>query len=259
MANKLVRSYKRTSRKDKHPELQDNDITSFCNNKGFQIIEPVQEKGSAYLSRDKREGWKKLVESCKQDKSNIVLWRYDRAFRNAKEFTKFMIDMYEVYGIKVYSVQETWVNDIWDATQDLPENIPEEWRNFLQGILKQTWRAMVHIVGKAAQDESDKKSQRTKLAVVRTDKDGKPIKTISYKGKIWGRKNIITDRIVKEVLDLHEQGLTLRQISSKVIYWDSQRNKHNLSKSAVHEILKQNKGNAIVTNDCPLKSELKES
>ena len=157
---RAVRTYKRTSRKDKHPELQDKDINLFCQSKEFKIIESIEEKGSAYLSRDKRECWKMLVDKCKQDKSDIVLWRYDRAFRNAKEFTKFMIEMYEVHGIKVYSVQETWVNDIWDATQDLPENIPEEWRNFLQGILKQTWRAMVHIVGKAAQDESDKKSQR---------------------------------------------------------------------------------------------------
>jgi DNA invertase Pin-like site-specific DNA recombinase len=247
-----VRTYKRTSRKDKHPELQENDIQNFCNQKGFEIIDPIEEKGSAYLIRDKRKGWLQLIEKCRQDKSSIVLWRYDRAFRNAKEFTKFMIEMYEVYGIKVYSVQETWVNDIWDATQDLPNNIPEEWRSFLQGILKQTWRAMVNIVGKAAQDESDKKSQRTKLAVVR--KEGEPTK--SYKGKLWGKKSLITDKIVNEVLQLNKQGLSLREISQRVFYWDIQRNKHNLSKSAVHNILQRFSDKDFVNNTCPNKSDL---
>ena len=87
------------------------------------------------------------------------------------------------------------------------------------------------IVGSLAEMESSIKSERIKSAV-RT-KEGV---TRSYKGKKWGRRNL-TSRIKEEVIKLHNDGHSMREISKVVIRYDKNQNEKNISLGAVHKIL----------------------
>jgi len=61
-------------------------------------------------------------------------------------------------------------------------------------------------------------------------------KVMSYKGNKWGRPEI-SKRVIEDVVRLRKEGLSIRDISKQVYYWDQARNKKQLSKSAVHKIL----------------------
>jgi len=92
---------------------------------------------------------------------------------------------------------------------------------------------LISVFGWIAEEESQKKSERIKLAVRK--KDGK--KTVSYKGNKWGRKSL-SKQTVDKVMELHLQGLSLRKIAENVQKWDNGNSK-NISKSVVHKIIIQ--------------------
>lgn len=233
--------FRRTSTKDQHPELQARDNKEFCDRQGLKLIQTFEEQTSAYKKGVKRPEWDKCVEFAKEHKCNIVLWRYDRAFRNREEFYKFMRVMFEVYGIKVYSVKEPSIMALWEMIdrQNIQDPIQAE---LIKGIMKVLWNFLIQQSGEQAEEESRKKSERTKLAVVRTE--GEPTK--SYKGNVWGRRNVANETTTKEILKLHSEGLTCREISQRVFYWDKNNNKKYISKSAVHKIIQEHSNNKTI-------------
>ena len=72
---------------------------------------------------------------------------------------------------------------------------------------------MLQIMGWLAEEESQKKSERVK---VQSKSWGK---TFSKFGKVWGRKSIISNRIISKVKELKTQGLSLRQIKDIEVYF----------------------------------------
>jgi DNA invertase Pin-like site-specific DNA recombinase len=215
--------YLRTSTKEQEPELQREKCIEFCKGIGLEVVEIVSEQGSAYKLEKIREKWESVVKMAKNEKLDIVLWRYDRAFRNREEFYKFMRVMFEVYKIKIYSVTEPSILSLWELTDKSNTGNPI-YDEFINGVIKTIWNLMIQQSGEQAEEESRKKSERVKLAVRK--EDGKPTK--SYKGNKWGRKDISTQKKnkIKEYVNSKK---TIREISEEI----------GIPKSVVHKYLQE--------------------
>ncbi len=221
--------YLRTSTKDQNPELQEKECIEFSKKLGLNVVEIVSEQGSAYKLEKIRQKWNYTVNKAKKEKLNIVVWRYDRAFRNREEFFKFMKVMFEVYNVKVYSVKEPSILSFWEMLDESHSDNPV-FNELLNGIFKAIWDFMIQQAGEEAEEESRKKSERVKLAIRKEDGITK-----SYKGNKWGRKSLKVD---KEILELRKDGKTIREIQQVVFYWDKHNHKKFVSVGYIHKILK---------------------
>ena len=199
----------RTSTEEQNPENQLRDCQS------------INTYGDASIIREQQSAWKDkerphLIQ-LKKDISirkvnHLIVWDLDRLFRNRKKLIDFF-KFCKVYGCQIHSFRQTWLEEL--------NKIPAPFDEIMHGL-------MLQIMGWLAEEESKKKSDRVKIAYHnRTQK--------------WGRKPI-SKRVENEVLKLHHEGKSVREISSVIVYWDKSRNSHNISKSAVHKIIKLNKG-----------------
>jgi DNA invertase Pin-like site-specific DNA recombinase len=228
--------YLRTSTKDQHPELQEKDCRDFAKRIGLEVVEIVSEQGSAYKLESIRPKWEYAQERAKKEKLDIILWRYDRSFRNRADFFKFMKVMFEVYGKRVYSVTEPSILSFWDMMSKNHSDNPV-FNELLNGIFKAIWDFMIQQAGEEAEQESKKKSDRVKLAV-RTENGI----TKSYKGNKWGRKSRDLD---KKIIELINKGLKYREIQEQVFYYDKNNHKKNVSLGYVSKIVHKLSSNKL--------------
>ena len=199
--------YLRTSTKEQNPENQLSDCIEFCTKIGVLTYEVFSEQKSAWRRENNRDVFDPLVKDLENKKYDVlVVWRYDRIYRNMRKFTKFMEMMFMVHGVKVYSVKEEWITELWDiVNSDVIDGLPSPFDEVIRDQFLLHWRTMIKIAGKIGQDESDKRSERTKSAV-RKNKNGV---TVSYKKKKWGRPKLKLNRI--EVIRKYlEPGMNLR-------------------------------------------------
>jgi len=222
--------YLRTSTKDQNPELQRKQCIDFCKGIDLEVVEVVSEQGSAYKLEKIRPLWENVQERAKKEKLDIVIWRYDRCFRNRKEFFAFMKVMFEVYETKVYSVTEPSIINFWDMMGKSKSDNPI-FNELLKGIFKALWDFMIQNMGEQAEEESRKKSERVKLAVVKGEEGTK-----SYKGNKWGYHGV-GEEADKQILELSKQGKSTREIAKEVFYWNKNRNKKFVSVGYVHKLV----------------------
>lgn len=226
--------YLRTSTKDQNPELQRKDCIDFCSKLGLEIVDIISEQGSAYKLEKIRPKWEKIRERAKEERLNIVLWKYDRAFRNREEFFKFMKIMFEVYGTKVYSVTEPSILSFWEMIDKSHSDNPI-FDELLQGLFRVLWDFMIKQAGEVAEEESRKKSDRVKLAVRKEEGVTK-----SYKGNKWGYHGV-GEEADKRIIELFKEGKSQRQIAKEVFYWNKNRNKKFVSIGYVNKIINVHK------------------
>ena len=203
----------RTSTQEQSPYIQVNDIKRTFKLTDYTIIE---EKESAFKENVKRlefERLKRLISSNKVH--SIYVWDLDRIYRNRTRLVEFL-SFCKAYNTNVYSNNQQWLT----ALQEIQPPFNEIMYNF-----------MLDIMGWLAEDESLKKSKRVKMAIRKTENG-----TESYKGNKWGRKSL-SKQVVAKVLDLHTQGIKIRQIASQVRVYDKNNNGRQISKSAVHKII----------------------
>jgi DNA invertase Pin-like site-specific DNA recombinase len=237
--------YIRTSTKEQNPELQREDCLNFCKEKELEVQEIVSEQGSAYSNTFVRVEWEKLVKKAQQDKLDIVVWRYDRAFRNKEKFFTFMKVMFEVYKVKIYSVKEPSILSFWNMIDNKHSDNPV-FNELMNNLFKAFWDFMIQQAGEEAEEEAKKISERIKLAIIKekaNDKNEKPI-TLSYKGKKWGNHSISEkefkgEKVDEKIIQLNKQGKSIRQICKEVQYWDKNGNPRFVSLGYVFKVLKQ--------------------
>ena len=247
--------YLRTSTKDQNPELQREECIRFCTEKSLEVVEVVSEQGSAYKLEKVRKKWGAVVKRAKKEKLNVVVWRYDRAFRNREEFYKFMKVIFEVYRKRVYSVKETSITDFWNMIDTTKIENPV-FQELMTNLLKSLWDFMIKQAGEEAEEESRTKSQRVKLAsrricpkcgkknsgniktCIKCKENLEDIKLVSYKGKKWGRKKL--KRLDTRIIEAYQEGKTMREICEEIYYWDKSNHKKNVSIGLVHKTLKEN-------------------
>jgi DNA invertase Pin-like site-specific DNA recombinase len=222
--------YLRTSTKDQNPELQKQQGIEFCIQIGLGEPEVFREKGSAYKIEKVRPVWESVLERAKTEKRDIVVWHYDRSFRNKLAFYEFMKVMFEYYGIKVYSVMQPSIIMMWKMIgKEHTDNVMVN--ELMRDIFKAMFNFLIRQAGEEAQEESDKKSQRVRNAVRKEEGITK-----SYKGNKWGRK-VLGKKVVGEIIKFYKEGKNLRQISNEVVYWDKNNHKKNVSLGYVHKII----------------------
>jgi DNA invertase Pin-like site-specific DNA recombinase len=122
--------------------------------------------------------------------SALYVWDFDRLHRRRVDAIAFM-QLCEHYGCKVYSYRQRWFQEI--------DKTPAPWN----GILR---RFLFEILAWVAEEESSRKSDRIKKAVVR--KDGL---TQSYRGEKWGRPKLNIDE--KRIMALRSAGSSIRYIA----------------------------------------------
>jgi len=206
MAKTII--YLRTSTEEQNPQNQLRDCKTLVDN-DYEIIEEQQ---SAWKDkdRDKFENIKRKIQ--RRDIETLICWDLDRLYRNRKKLVQFF-ELCRVCKCRVISYRQQWLRQL--------NEMPEPFNEIMQEL-------MLQIMGWIAEDESKKKSDRVKIAY-------------SNRKKKWGRKPL--EKVEDRVIELHKQGLSIRDIASQVYYWDSSRNKKFVSKSAVHKIIKQSKLN----------------
>jgi len=212
--------YIRTSTEEQNPKNQLEDCKKLAEKLNLKDFEILEERKSAFKNNVKREVFNSIKRAIqKGEVKNLIVWDLDRLYRNRVKTVEF-IRNYSKLGLRVYSYRQDWFERFND--------IPEPFNEIMSDL-------MLQIVSWMAEEESKKKGERVKLAVRK--KEGKPTK--SYKGNKWGRK-ALSIKTIQKVLDLHKKGLSIRQIADQVYYWDSNKNKRKISKSAVHKIIKEN-------------------
>jgi len=209
----------RTSTADQEPELQLKDIVTNFELTDYEIIE---EKDSAYKENSKRVEFEKLKKLMYANKvAELYVWDLDRLFRNRKRLIEFL-QLCNHTKTSLFSFNQKWLQSI--------QNIQSPFNEIMFDL-------MIQIMGWLAEDESKKKSNRVKMAVVKTD--GKP--TVSYKGNRWGRKPL-SKQVINKIWELHKSGLSIRQIASQVKIYDSQNNGRLISIAAVHKSIQKFQG-----------------
>jgi len=158
-----VALYCRVSTIDQHPEKQETELQTFCENKGFTVVKVYIDRISG--SRDSRPALNDLM----QDAYNhcfdaVVIWKLDRLGRSVKHL------------ISIVEKFKAWRVDLICTSQALDTSTPNG-------------KLLFHIFGAVAEFEKELIGERTKLGLrkaVGTGKRGKDKKPRRRSG-YWQR------------------------------------------------------------------------
>ncbi len=196
--------YLRTSTEEQNPQNQLDDCLSIA-----VEAKVYEEKQSAWKEKDRPifESIKKEIKSG--NITELYVWDLDRLFRNRKKLKEFF-EFCKIYKCSIHSYRQLWLEDL--------NKIPEPFNEIM-------FELMIQIMGWLAEEESQKKSDRVKIAFQ------------NYKGKSkWGRKGL-SKETKKEIIEAHKKGMSLREVADSVFLWDKNNNRKKISKSAVHKII----------------------
>ena len=180
----------RTSTELQNPENQLRDCKTLAK---FGEYEVVKEYQSAYKDKD-RPQFNYIKNQISQKKvSHLIVWDLDRIYRNRKNLISFF-KFCKIYKCTIHSFRQQWLESL--------NEIQEPFNEIMHDL-------MLNLMGWMGEDESKKKSERVKIAHKNSNKK-------------WGRKPIRRN-VINQVLELHNQGHTLREIAARVYYWDNSR------------------------------------
>jgi DNA invertase Pin-like site-specific DNA recombinase len=215
--------YIRCSTIEQTPELQLKDILSICKTENYEVIE---ENRSAFKDDRKRTEFNIIIDNIKKGEcKHLYVWDLDRLYRNRIKL-KQLFELCKAYKCKIHSYRQDWLESI--------NQIPSPWDEIVIELL-------IQLVGWMAEDESKKKGDRVRMAVKK--RDGKA--TQSKYGNRWGRKPY-SKQTIGRVLELREQGLSIRNIAKQVKVYDANRNAKPISVSGVHKIVQENASKKFV-------------
>lgn len=145
--------YLRTSTQEQHPENQLPEIKTYCQTHGHDIVGVYQEQDSAWRS-GRQVVLRRLLEDCQDGRpfDMLIVWSLDRLSRQGIASILNLITMLRLYGVRVVSLKETWMET------DGP----------MQELL-------LAVFGWAAQYESRIKSERTLAGLARARAEGKQL------------------------------------------------------------------------------------
>lgn len=198
--------YLRTSTTEQFPEKQKADCLKFAESRNYNVIHIYEEQLSGY-KKIVRPNYEKVKQQAYAGEIQaVIVWALDRWVRNRDTLLED-ISTLTSYGCKIHSVQEQWLEAI---------NI--------EGVLGRTIQDfLLGLVGSLAQMESQRKSERTKMAYL--NRSGR-----------WGRKSLpkVTQQ---KIIDCYREGKSLRQISKEIYYYNKNNHPKKVSLGAVHKIV----------------------
>jgi len=200
--------YLRTSTEEQNPENQLKDCKYFSEGLNLKEFEVFQEKQSAFKDDSKREVFNSILKEIKKGKvDHIIVWDWDRLFRNRKKLISFF-ELCKIYKCKIHSSRQGYFEDFY--------KIPAPFDEIVSNLV-------LNLMGHMAEEESKKKSERVKAAV--RQKNGV---TKSYKGNKWGRKKLSPQKLTK-IKECYQNNpnATIRKIALET----------GVSRSVVHKYL----------------------
>ena len=207
--------YLRASTEEQTPENQLDNCKELLDKLKINDYNIYEDKVSAWKETD-RESFDLIKRAIQKRKVKVLIcWDLDRLYRNRKKLIQFF-DLCKLYDCKIYSFRQKWLEDL--------NKIPEPFNEIMFNL-------MLQIMGWLAEEESNKKSERVKLAIKK--KEGK---TYSKFGKKWGRKSIISKKLIEDIKVLRSKGMSLRDIQKEVYYYDKNNNKKTPSLAIVHKL-----------------------
>lgn len=208
--------YVRCSTLEQTASLQLADIRSVAG----MDVKVFSENESAWNNEKKRPEFEKVLDLIKTGKlKELYVWDLDRLYRNRSLLKEFFL-LCKIYKCQIHSFRQQWLEQI--------NSIPQPFNEIMHDL-------MVNIMGWLSEEESEKKSARVKMAIRRT-----PNGTYSHNNNKWGRASVPT-KTRNKVLELHSQGLSLREISNQVRFFpDENPNKKLIAKSTVAKIVNEN-------------------
>jgi DNA invertase Pin-like site-specific DNA recombinase len=193
--------YLRTSTEDQNPENQKKDVLQIAP-EGAEIVIEKQSAWKDHLNN--RPLFKQIYDSVKKGGVDVLcVWDLDRLFRNRLKAVEFL-RLCKVKGCEVRSYRQQWLTEF--------KNIPSPWNEILE-------EQMIQIFGWMAEEESNKKSERVRIAFE------------NHQGKKWGRPVVdVSEQKQELVLSLRSQGKSIRSIAEIV----------GLKKNQVEKIVRKN-------------------
>lgn len=209
--------YIRTSTEEQTPELQLKDCETLASKLGLKDYEVVEDKVSGWKDLE-RDGFDRILQGIKNKQvKQLICWDLDRIYRNRKRLISFF-EYCRIYDCKVYSFRQEWLESL--------NRITPPFNEIMHSL-------MLQIMGWLAEEESNKKSERTKNAVRREEGITK-----SYKGNKWGRKPL-SQSVIEQIRKLRQEGKSISQICKDVYYWDRNNHQKFVSRAVVHKIISE--------------------
>ena len=174
-----VAIYARVSTKEQSCEMQIRDLRTYCAARGFEPAREYIDVGQSGAKESRPELNKLMEDARKRRFDAIVVWRFDRFARSTKHLL-LALEEFRALGIQFISYQENI-----DTSSALGQ-------------------ALFTIVSAVAQLERDLIRERVSAG----------IRNARANGKKLGRPRSEVDR--EGVLELKTQGLSLRQIATKL-------------------------------------------
>ena len=197
-----VAIYSRVSTTKQDYENQLLQLREYCQKQGWEIYEEYSEVISG--KEAERPEFKRMLDDATKRKFDIVLvWALDRFTREGTEKVWKYMSQLESYKVKFVSYNEPYFNT---------EN------EMVRGIL-------LSVMGALAKQERLKISERTKAG----------LDVARKKGKRLGRPSLSS--VENQIIELHKQGKTIREIKEQVYYWDKSNHKKFVSQGFVHKTI----------------------
>ena len=171
-----------TSTKEQTTENQRLELKSYCDRMNYEIVKIYEDEVSGAKSREKRPAYNELCQDAFLKKFDAIIgWDVSRFGRSMKEFVSFLSDM-DDKGIGVIAV-----------------------KNGLDTV-SSSGRMMMKLIGVLEEWNREMLIERTNAGLARTVANGTKL----------GRKSVLTQSIKRKVIDLKENGFSIRKISDEI-------------------------------------------
>ena len=182
----------RVSTEQQSNESAKEELTRIVLDKGHQIYDIYEEVVSGSKGVEERKQLQRLMDDAKRRKFDAVyVWELSRLSRNLRNLIN-IIEELESLGVTLFSYRE-------GVSTDTPSG-----------------KMFVHLLGIMSQWELS----------VRADRVQRGIKHYREKHKTWGRRKEIDKGTEGRVLELRQNGLSIRKIANEV----------GISSTSVHKI-----------------------
>lgn len=142
--------YLRISTNQQIEESQFKACKDLCNDRGYEVVGIFLDHARSAYKNIQRPEYKKVLNLVKQRRiQHIVVWSLDRWCRSGAWELKNTIDLLEMYGMQLHSMEKQWLETI-----NIPGGIGDVVKDFLIGI-----------IGWIGHMESQLKSERIKYSV----------------------------------------------------------------------------------------------
>ncbi len=144
--------YLRVSTSEQTVDNQLPALESYASSRNYEVAAVYQERESAWKQGHQRE-LARLLDDLRHGRRRydiVLIWALDRLSREGAASILNLVNTFKAYGTKVISIQESWT--------ELPGEAGE---------------VMFAIAGWVARMESERRSERTKLGLIRAVKEVK--------------------------------------------------------------------------------------